>query len=231
MIPRMARTLNAAVHTVRREAFIEAAQRLIQGKGYEQMSVQDVLDELDASRGAFYHYFDSKEALLEAVVRRMVDSGLAAVAPIVANPSLSALRKFEGFFAGIQRFKAENKALVLAVFETWTSDENALMREKFRHTAVKSLVPVLSAIVQQGNHEGMFHTSSPDHAARVLVGLMQSFGDETTDLLLARQADTIAFEDVERAVAANTEAIERILGLRAGSLTLIDGPTLRFWFG
>ncbi|TMD86636.1 MAG: helix-turn-helix transcriptional regulator, partial [Chloroflexi bacterium] len=50
----MARTLNAAVHTVRKEAFVDVAQRLMQTKGYQQMSVQDVLDELGASRGAFY---------------------------------------------------------------------------------------------------------------------------------------------------------------------------------
>src|SRR2546430_3217796 len=69
----MARTLNVAVHTVRKEAFIDAAQRLMQAKGYEQMSVQDVLDELGASRGAFYHYFDSKQALLEADLGGLVN--------------------------------------------------------------------------------------------------------------------------------------------------------------
>ena len=49
------------------------------------MSVQDVLDELDASRGAFYHYFDSKVALLEAVVERMVEAAIATLAPVVAE--------------------------------------------------------------------------------------------------------------------------------------------------
>ena len=69
----MARTLNPEVHAVRRDAFVDAAQRLIQARGYEQMSIQDVLDEVDASRGAFYHYFDSKAALLDAVVDRMIE--------------------------------------------------------------------------------------------------------------------------------------------------------------
>ncbi|MFI4972362.1 MAG: hypothetical protein ACHP7H_06760, partial [Hyphomicrobiales bacterium] len=67
--------------------------------------------------------------------------------------------------------------------------------------------------------------------ARVLVGLMQSFGDAATQLFVARQAGTISLEEVEREVAANTEACERILGLSTGSLTLIDQPALRFWFG
>ena len=89
----MARTLNPAAHAVRREAFVDAAERLIQVKGYEQMSVQDVLDELDASRGAFYHYFDSKAALLDAVIERMVDAAIAEVEPARRRPGLVGARE------------------------------------------------------------------------------------------------------------------------------------------
>src|SRR5690349_6754698 len=102
-----------AVHAVRRDAFLDAAQRLIQAKGYEQMSVQDVLDELGASRGAFYHYFDSKVALLDAVVERMVVAATDAVAPVVTDPALTAPEKLTRLFAGIQRWKTERKDLML----------------------------------------------------------------------------------------------------------------------
>ena len=51
----MARTLNLEAHAVRRDCFVDAAQRLIQVRGYEQLSIQDVLDEAHASKGAFYH--------------------------------------------------------------------------------------------------------------------------------------------------------------------------------
>ena len=64
---------------------MEAAQRLLQTKGYEAMSIQDLLQELGASRGAFYHYFDSKQALLEAVVDRITDAALANAAPVIGR--------------------------------------------------------------------------------------------------------------------------------------------------
>jgi len=72
----VARTVNLEVHKVRRDAFLDIAQRLIVTKGYEQMSIQDVLDELEASRGALYHYFDSKQALLDGVVERFADGAV-----------------------------------------------------------------------------------------------------------------------------------------------------------
>jgi len=99
----MARTVNPAAHALRRDAFVDAAQRLIQKKGYEQMSIGDVLDELDTSRGAFYHYFDSKVALLEAVAERMVEVATAEMAPVADDPDRSALQKLDGVFGGLAR--------------------------------------------------------------------------------------------------------------------------------
>ena len=49
----MARTLDPVAHAVRRDAFLDAAEALIRAKGYDEMSIQDVLDAVGASRGAF----------------------------------------------------------------------------------------------------------------------------------------------------------------------------------
>jgi AcrR family transcriptional regulator len=227
----MARTLNPTLHTVRREAFLEVAQRLIQTKGYEAMSIQDVLNELEASKGAFYHYFDSKVALLEAVIERLADTGLATVAPILGDPDLPAVRKLEKVFAGIARFKAEQKELVLAIIEVWKSDGNAVVREKLRRLTASRMVPLLSTVVRQGVDEGTFDVASPDETTRVLLSLMQGFQEIAMDLFIARQAGTIKFDDVRRSIASFTEAFERILGIPKRSVTLADEATLRFWFG
>jgi AcrR family transcriptional regulator len=225
------RTVNATLHTVRRVAFLDVAQRLVQTKGYEEMSVQDVLDELDASKGAFYHYFDSKPALLEAVVERFADGAMDALAPVLGDPDLPALRKLERIFAGIASWKAQRKELVLAITEVWNSDGNAIVREKLRRMTVSRLVPLLSVVVRQGIDERAFTAVSPDETAMVLVSLMQGFQEQAVNLFIARQSGTISFEVVQRSVASFTEAFERILGIPKGSLTLTDEPTLHFWFG
>jgi AcrR family transcriptional regulator len=227
----MARTVNATRHMVRRDAFLDVAQRLVQTKGYEAMSIQDVLDELEASKGAFYHYFDSKQALLEAVVERFADGAMASLAPVLNDPELPALRKLEKVFAGIATLKAEQKELMLAIIEVWNSDQNAIVREKVRRLSERIMVPLFSAVVRQGVDEGTLQVDSPDETARVLVSLMQGFQLQATDLFIARQAGTVTFEVVQRAVTANTEAFERILGIPKGSVQLTDEATLRFWFG
>src|SRR5665213_579377 len=168
----MTRTVNVEVHKVRRDAFLDVAQNLIQTKGYERMSIQDVLDRLGASKGAFYHYFDSKQALLDAVGERFSDTAMAAVAPILADASLPALKKLERVVGGIAQFKAEQKELVLAIMEVWNSEGNSLVREKVRRMTASRLGPILSTVIRQGVNEGtivlsLIHISEPTRQAEI----------------------------------------------------------------
>jgi AcrR family transcriptional regulator len=225
------RTVNPHSHRVRREAFLDVAQRLIQTRGYEQMSIQEVLDELETSRGALYHYFDSKQALLDGVVERFADTAMAAVAPILADPELPALRKLESFLQGVASLKAEQKQLMLAILEVWMSDGNALVREKVRRLTASRLEPVLRSVIRQGIEEGTVTTNSPQELARVLLYLIQGYQELAGELFAARQAGTASFEVVMSTYAAFTEAFERVLGVPPGSVTLTDEQTLRYWFG
>ena len=227
----MPRTLNVEAHRGRRDAFLDVAQRLIQTKGYEQMSVQDVLDQLETSKGALYHYFDSKEALLDGVVERFADAALGAAQPILEDPSLPALRKLERVFGTIASIKAEQRELVLAIMDVWIADANAIVREKVKRLSTSRLGPILSAVIRQGVAEGVISSRHPDQVAEVLMVLMLGYQELAGRHFVARQAGTITYDEVRRSYAAFTEAFERILGLAPGSVTLADEATLRLWFG
>jgi hypothetical protein len=137
----------------------------------------------------------------------------------------------ERVFAGIARFKAEQKDLVVAIMEVWNSDGNAIVREKLRRLTARLMVPLVARVVRQGIDEGTFSVSSPEETAKVFLALMEGFQELAMDYFLARQAGRISFDDVRRSMTSFTEAFERVLGVPQGSLGLTDEPTLRFWFG
>jgi AcrR family transcriptional regulator len=226
----MARTLNPETHAVRRDAFVDVAQRLIQTKGYEELSVQDVLDELGASKGAFYHYFESKADLLEAVVERMADGVGVAWAAIIAEPGLTAAQRLEAIFSTTAQYKAERKDLVLAVLEMWLSDENVIVREKLRRLAARRMTPVLAQILRRGADDGEFTASDPEATASVVGALVQGVSEVAGDLYLASHAGTIGLAEVEAVFGAYTDALERILGLPRGGLHLVDPAVIELWF-
>jgi len=224
----MARTVNVEVHKVRREAFLDVAQNLIQTKGYEQMSIQDVLDKLEASKGAFYHYFDSKQVLLDAVGERFADNAMAAVAPILADPSLPALKKLERVVGGIAQFKAEQKELVLAITEVWNSEGNALVREKVRRMTASRLGPILSMVIRQGVSEGtIVISSSPDETARVLLYLVQGYQEFAGELFLADEK--IQARDARRAADLRCVLgkMREVVRLDVARLPALDAEEIR----
>jgi len=161
----------------------------------------------------------------------LADAALAQLAPVLADPHIPALQKLEKVFAGIARYKAERKELVLAIIEVWNSDGNAIVREKLRRVTSSRMVPLLSSVIRQGVDEGTLDVASAAETAVVFVSLMQGFSELATDYFIARQADTMSLEEVQLSVASFTEAYERILGIPKGSLALIDEATLHFWFG
>lgn len=226
----MARTLDPTAHALRRDEFIDATQRLMQTKGYDELSVRELLDDLGASKGAFYHYFDSKAALLEAVVERIVDGAMASVQHLLADPGISAPEKLAGVFTGITSWKNARRELLLSLIRVWVSDEHALVREKFRREAGARMTPMLTPVIAQGVGEGVFSAESPERTARVFVTLLMAVNEVATQLFLARQAGTVGIDEVQETLNTYWQSLERILCATPGALGRIDQATLHLWF-
>lgn len=225
----MPRLLKEDEHAAQRGKILDAAQRLIYTKGYEAMSVQDLLAELQISKGAFYHYFDSKAALLDALVDRMMEEAVSRLRPIVEDPDLPALEKLQHWIQAGGRWKTDQKDFMLALLRVWYTDANALVRRKQFAATVKYLAPMLAAIIRQGVAEGVFSMAYPDQIGGVLIGLTQVGSDTLAELLLMPEPPPDALEQIMRILAAYAEALERVLGAPAGSLPWADEATMRAW--
>ncbi len=217
-------------HAVRRNEILDVAQRLMYTKGYEQMTIQDILDGLQISKGAFYHYFDSKQALLEAILERMQEEAEKLLIPIVQDPHLPALDKLQRFFATLNRYKTTQKAFFLELLRVWYADDNAIVRQKARATGVKWVTPWLSVIIRQGIEEGVLTTSYPEQVGEVVLSLALDLGETLGGLLLSFEPERDDMLRIKRIVAAYTDALERTLGAPRGSLQLVDDETLKEWF-
>src|ERR1700761_9446725 len=120
----MARTVNVAEQAARRDAILDATQRLILSNGYAALTVQDILEDLQISKGAFYHYFDSKPAVVEALTQRLVDDAERTLARITEDHELGAVEKLQLFFGEIVRWKSERRNLMVAMLPVWYAPDN-----------------------------------------------------------------------------------------------------------
>lgn len=228
----MARTVNVAEHAARRDEILDAAQRLILTAGYERLTVQDILNDLQISKGAFYHYFDSKPAVIEALTARLVSDSERALAPIAKNPGMGALEKLQAFFGEIIRWKSERQNLFVAMLPVWYAPDNLAFRLLVDRESAKRLAPLLSAIVRQGVDEGQFATAYPDQAGAIIFAVIQALQDAMAQRLLAAlhlSRSSPCVTEMVNTHGAHMEAIERYLGVPAGTLNRVDARTVKSW--
>ncbi len=227
----MARIVKEEEYTARRNEILDAAQRMIYTKGFEQMTIQDILDELKISKGAFYHYFNSKQALLEAIIERLMDEAKRLLIPIVEDPELSALDKLRRYFSDAIRWKAAQKDYLLALLNVWYDDNNAIVRQKMFVEMTKLVGPMFALIIRQGVQEGTLATHFPDRAGEIIFGIFQDLSYTfANQFILAHELKYVDLQGVESLFAAYNDAIERILGAPAGSLPLMDPAIMKEWF-
>jgi AcrR family transcriptional regulator len=234
----MARTVKETEYAKKRNEILDAMQRLLFTKGYERMTIQDIIDDLQISSGAFYHYFNSKPAILEAYIERILKEVEESLLPIVHDPHLSALEKLRGFFASFERLIKAHQKEASELGHVWYADSNAIVRQKMDQAVLEQRAPLLTEIIRQGIGEGVFRTAYPGQAGEIIQSLLQGMDNANARLLFAAMqeygsmTESSPLHSIERFVtthAAYMDAIERVLDAPPNSLCRIDAAAAKAW--
>jgi AcrR family transcriptional regulator len=228
----MARTVKAAEYAKKRAEILATAQRLVFDKGYERMTIQDLVAALGISSGAFYHYFASKQAVLEALAEQMQDEIEQQVAALAHNQRLAPDEQLKQCLAAILRrdLSPPAHAWLTALLRVWFTDDNALIRHKVDEARLRRLGPLLTEVMQAGVQAGVFTPTEPALAAEVMLALIQGL-----QYALARRYAVYAHDaDGPRFIAASVAAynaylgaVERLLGLPPEFLYRLDVAVVR----
>ncbi|MCV7289717.1 TetR/AcrR family transcriptional regulator [Mycolicibacterium wolinskyi] len=217
----MARRVKPEEYAARRGEILDVALQLMHDKGYEKMTIDDVLTKLQMSKGALYHYFGSKQALLEGIVDALAESASRPLRAVVDDAGLGAIDKLNAYMNASATWKADNPTAVATLVHLWR-DENALFRQKLAQESMRTSVPMLEAIIRQGCDEGVFDTAFPHEAAMFIAGLDGVLADAYAVAIEqdGRSGIDIGGPRAQRVLGAYLQAFERILGMTPGSLTV-----------
>jgi AcrR family transcriptional regulator len=79
----------APTESTTRQRLIDSARYLFWERGYAGTSMAELLAHAQVNSGSFYHFFDSKEALLRSVL----EGYLKLLRPMIVEPAFAAARK------------------------------------------------------------------------------------------------------------------------------------------
>jgi AcrR family transcriptional regulator len=164
------------------DEIITTSAKLFIEKGYEQTSIQDILDALGLSKGGLYHHFKSKEEILEVVLQRRSKYISEMLNDILHNISAqNAKEKLE-------------KTLSYIVTDTETHALDSVLSSQIKNpyfvisgiqSSIKFDAPIISKLIEAGVEDGSIHTTDPELSAEVFLLLLNYW---TNPVLFGRNA-------------------------------------------
>jgi TetR/AcrR family fatty acid metabolism transcriptional regulator len=186
----------------KRRIILEAAVRVFARQGFHTCRVSDIADEAGVAYGLVYHYFSSKEEILDTLFLERWDVMLEAISEVDASPRSprEKLYAIAGFIVDSYRHDPElMKVIIVEVTRaanTFGLTHLAKIREAYAQIA---------GIVARAQAAGVFREQiSPEFAALAFYGLIEQV---LTGWIF--EPDSVGEEDLERAKALIVETICR----------------------
>ncbi|WP_127500696.1 TetR/AcrR family transcriptional regulator [Actinoplanes solisilvae] len=161
-----------------REKILEAAQRLIELRGYSAIGVAEICKAAGVPKGSFYYFFESKEALAIAVVNQQWDTQRAQWSAILGSSDdpLERLRKLFEATAEFQRAGQQNCGSVSGcLFGNLTlelSNQTEPIRARLQEI-FDIQVQMVRAVIDEAQFRGEARVASSEEAARGVVAQLE----------------------------------------------------------
>lgn len=139
-----------------RENILATGQRLMAGKGYSAVGLNEILLDAGVPKGSFYHYFGSKDAFGEAVLDSYFEDYLAEIDATLALPGMTMAQRLQHYFATWQQtqslFECQGKCLAVKLAAEVADLSEAMRLSINRGTA--GIVSRLAGALEAGQAEG-----------------------------------------------------------------------------
>lgn len=209
---------------VRRAELLDRAAALFLRRGYDNVSLNDLIADAGVSKGAFYHWFPSKDALIAALAERGAREVFAGIEDAVAGCDGDALARLNAVLtAGFDVKMGLAVPELLAAMASLLRPDNAHLYGRILAAEQALVLPLLTRLISDGVAEGVFDTFDPEGVADMVYGLAARTNSKVVDVLQAvdEAARNRAIDGLTTRFTLHALAIDRILGLPDGSLTTL----------
>ena len=210
---------------IRRAELLDRASALFVQHGYDNVSLNDLIADAGVSKGAFYHWFRSKDELITALAERSARDQLTAIEEAVARCGGDALDRLNallraGFDVKMRMGVPEHLAAMVSLLRP----ENAHLYGRIVAVSENLVRPLLARVICDGVRQGVFRTFDADGVADMILGLSARVNANVVQIVDA--ADQASREHAIDVLTSRLRlhglAVDRILELPDGSVTVLD---------
>ena len=211
---------------LKRSSILETAERLFFEKGYEQTSIQDILDALSMSKGGFYHHFASKEAILSEICEKRVVASLSQMKWELFGANAGPVEKLNLLLRKVNLFEREETAFVALLLKVGYVDGDVRIRDRIRSAVIAQLAPLVNDVIVEGIKSGDFFTRNLGQVGSIVLGIVADNDDYACRVLAAEADSPECVIDIANRLNACRDAVEMLLSAPFGSVVLFDPSSL-----
>ncbi len=156
-----------------RGSILATGQRIMAGKGFSAVGLNEILAGAGVPKGSFYHYFGSKDAFGEALLTDYFEDYLANLDEILRRPGLTMAQRLEAYLQQWQEtqsfFDCQGKCLAVKL-SAEVADLSEAMRAALKH-GTSGIIHRLKHAIERGVAEGSL--SIDDEPGSVAQSLYQ----------------------------------------------------------
>ena len=149
-----------------RNRILDAAEQRFATFGYRRTGIAEIARDAGVAAGTLYRYFENKEEVFRAVMRRLTEGWLARARAAVAPPG-TAMERLERLGAASIEFNRDN-ALINSVYRHDGEIIFAPLLEEMHDELLRQNVAMIADVIRDGIREGAFREVDPERAAFIL---------------------------------------------------------------
>ncbi|AEA01272.1 MULTISPECIES: TetR/AcrR family transcriptional regulator [Aerococcus] len=188
----------------KKEDILKVARKLFQEQGLSKTSTNDIAHAVGISRGTLYYHFESKEALINALVDWISQEIFQVARDLSKNTEWPPEERFIRVLTSLNVETSKDDDLL----KNLNHPDNLLLHVKVQQAMLREIPPILAAIVEDGNKTGVFQADYPLEAMETLVAYVVCVIDEDEV-----QADPLL---VQRKIQSLIKHTELMLGAKEG---------------
>lgn len=209
----------------RKHDFLRTALDLFYEKGYESTKITDICKEMNVTKGAFYYYFESKEAVLVAIAEDFTGRAVSIIKSILNQTELSAVDKMNKVFKSINELKFREKDWRSKFKTTIKSGENLKLQNKLIDTMKQDGIRLLKELIDAGVEEGEFgHPVNSEELADFFLNTIFSLNMAVDDLENELNNNERDYQEILNKIEQKAHfyevVFERVFQVREGSFDL-----------
>ncbi len=208
-------------HDTRKQEILDAARDLFLKKGFSNVSVSEIIDSVGIAKGTLYHYFRSKEDILDELMHIYRAERMAAMKPIFEDNSLTLLEKMGklAYFAeDTTRDKDDWFSVILEIFY---KDSNLLFRNKLKRNILEVFKPDLTHLIKQGIKEGVFDKVYAEETVELILQIDLGMLEKVSIIIFDEKNKKVRKEKLSRVIKTHKRAIKKILGFSVKNMETI----------